>query len=163
MIFFFISLSTYLCYLILKYQRQLKIVQDNNFDIKSLGNYISKNPRDVFITPEILGFAIIIMALFVDAKIVGICMVGFYTLLFLAELRNFKKVKFNNDSIRTIMFVIILYVLVFLGFGLFNQYVSDSIWIYYAIVIGLSYLSLFVILILGYLGKLVTLVSSKKH
>ena len=153
MIFFFISLSTYLCYLILKYQRQLKILQDNNFDI-------TKNPRETFVTPEILGFVIIIMALFADAKIVGICMVGFYTLLFLAELRDFKKVNFNSDSIKTIIFIMILYVLLFLVFGLCNQYLSESIWICYAIVIGLSYLSSIVILILG---KLVTLVSSKKH
>ncbi|MCI9585017.1 MAG: hypothetical protein HFH45_00020 [Bacilli bacterium] len=160
MIFFFISLSTYLCYLILKYQRQLKILQDNNFDMKLFGDYITKNPRETFVTPEILGFVIIIMALFADAKIVGICMVGFYTLLFLAELRDFKKVNFNSDSIKTIIFIMILYVLLFLVFGLCNQYLSESIWICYAIVIGLSYLSSIVILILG---KLVTLVSSKKH
>ena len=88
MIFFFISLSTYLCYLILKYQRQLKILQDNNFDMKLFGDYITKNPRETFVTPEILGFVIIIMALFADAKIVGICMVGFYTLLFLGILKR---------------------------------------------------------------------------
>ncbi len=163
MIFFFISLSTYLCYLILKYQRQLKILQDNNFDMKLFGNYITKNPRETFVTPEILGIVIIIMALFADAKIVGICMVGFYTLLFLAELRDFKKVKFNSDSIKTIIFIMILYVLLFLVFGLCNHYVLDSIWIYYAIVIGLSYLSPFVIMLFGFLGRLVTLVSSKKH
>ena len=160
MIFFFISLSTYLCYLILKYQRQLGEFQDCKCDMKQYGSHIVKNPRETFVTPEILGLVIIVMAVFADAKIVGICMVGFYTLLFLAELRNFKKVKLNSDSTKTIMFIVILYFLLFLGFGLCSYYVFDSVWLYYTIVIGLSYLSPLVILLLGRLG---TLVSSKKH
>lgn len=171
MIFFFISLSTYLCYLILKYQRQLKVVQDFKMDMKKYGNYVIKNPKETFLTPEILGIFIIVMALYSDAKIAGICMVVFYTLLFLAELRSFQKVKFNSDIIRIIMFIVILYVLLFLGF-IFNLFglnnsdlVYDNRWIYYASVIILSYLSTCIILLFGYLNKFVVKAFSKikKH
>ena len=110
MIFFFISLSTYLCYLVLKYQKGLALFKKENYAVKSYGKYLVKHPKEIFLTPEILSIIIIVVAINTDAKIAGICMVIFYMIMFLYELRKFdKKIKMDINIVRILIVTLIIY------------------------------------------------------
>ena len=98
MIFFFISLTTYFCYLILKYQKHLVLLNKDKFNIAKYSKDEVHNASN-FLTPEILALVVVIIAVNTDAKMAGISMVIFYTLLFLFELKFYKKeIKMNKPQ-----------------------------------------------------------------
>ena len=49
MIFFYISLSTYICFNIIKYKRIFSVLQKNKYDLKSYSKWLSKNSKEVFL------------------------------------------------------------------------------------------------------------------
>lgn len=175
MIFFFISLSTYFSYLILKYQRNLEVLQDSKFNIRNYLSYIKENPKRCFLTPELTGFILIVIALNSDAKVMGISMVIFYTLMYLYELKGFKKhIKLDVDIIRTILIMLVIYILVFIMFVLdFNNSQSefliyDNRYLYYIVMVMMSYFSFVFILISGFINNVIKkimekLFKTKKH
>ena len=161
MIYFFISLTTYFCYLIIKYQKHLCLINKDKFNLSKYNQDVMKNATHNFLTPEILGLIIVIIAVNTDAKMAGISMVVFYTLLFLYELKGYKKeIKLTKDIIRTIIFIAIIYLILFACFII--DYVSiqndfllyDHRWIYYTLVIIAGYLSPFITLLAGLLNNL---------
>ncbi len=170
MIFFFISLSTYFCYLILKSQKTLKVLEKEKFKIGRSFKEITKNFKKVFLTPELLGIVLIIIAFNMNAKIMGICMVIFYTAMFLYEFRGYKRtIKFNSDVIVTSVIVLMIYVLLGICFTLdYNSvqddfFIYDNSWLYYIIMILLSYFNCFVVLISGLINKAIMLVIRKRN
>jgi len=167
-IFFFISLSTYFCYLVLKYQKNLEVLQSNKFNMKNYLSCIKENSKKWFLTPELTGFILIVIALNADAKVMGICMVIFYTLMYLYELKGFKKhIKLNADIIRTILITLVIYILVFIMFILdFNKSQSefliyDNRYLYYIIMIIMSYFSFIVVLLSGFVNNVIIKITRK--
>ncbi len=151
MIFFFISLSTYFCFLVLKYRKILLELNKQKFDLKKNGTYIIKHAKEIFLTSELFGFILLIVVFNVDAKVMGICTVIFYTLMFLYELKNKKdKLKINKKIIVTAVTILIIYLLVSLGFcldyyNLQNDFlIFDHTWLYYIIVILMAELAYFI-------------------
>ena len=61
MIFFYISLSTYICFNIIKYKKVLLSLQQNKYNIKDYGNWIFKNYKQTFINKEILAIILLIL------------------------------------------------------------------------------------------------------
>ncbi len=168
MIFFFVSLSTYFCYLILKYQKHLGLLQEKKFNLAGYYNNIVKNLKREFLTPEILAIVMIVIVLNTDAKITGISMIIFYILMFLYEIRNFKTInKKNPNMIRTIIFIVIINLLVLIGFIIDNSRIYNNflfynhIWIYYIIMIILCYLSSGITLLAGLLNNITDLIYKK--
>lgn len=162
MIFFFISLSTYLCYLILKYQKGLALFKREKYVVKDYGKYLLKHPKEIFLTPEVLALIVIALAINTDAKIAGISMVVFYMIMFLYELKIFdKKVKLDINMIRILTIVLLIYIGLSIWFVVdYNALQSgflifDHRWIYYIIVIILGYFSYFVILLGGLFNRLI--------
>ena len=169
MIFFFISLSTYLCYLVLKYQKGLALFKKENYAVKSYGKYLVKHPKEIFLTPEILNIIIIVVAINTDVKIAGICMVIFYMIMFLYELRKFdKKIKMDINIVRILIVTLIIYIALSIWFVLdYNALQNDLLifdhrWIYYVIVILLGYFSYFVIWFGGLFNALIVKLLPKK-
>jgi len=83
MIFFFISLSTYFCYLVLKSFNTLELLQKEKFNVTKSFNWIKENYKKIFLTSELLVIILIVISFNADAKAMGICMVVFYMFMFL--------------------------------------------------------------------------------
>ena len=160
MIFFFISLSTYFCYLILKYRKGLKALQENKFKVKDFGKWIFKNAKKTLFIPELFAVGIIAISIYTDAKITGIFMVVFYMLLFLYELKiKDGNIKLESKGKRVVITACLIYLLVFIALCWIDIILQNKIlffdykWIFYLIVIVMSYLSYFVILISAIINK----------
>ncbi len=154
MIFFFISLSTYFCYLILKSFDTLELLQKEKFNVAKSFKLIKQNSKKVFLTPEILGTLLIILAFNVDAKAMGICMVVFYMFMFLYKIKDYNgKLIFDKNVITTGIITLIIYILVITLCVWNNNIVStefllvDNRWIYYIIMVIMIYLNSFIVLI----------------
>lgn len=173
MIFFYVSLSTYIAFCILKYRKSLLALEKENYSTKKYTKWLSKNAKEIFITPELLLFILIIVALNADPKIIGICTVIAYTLLFLYELKTKKgQIKITKKHITRIIVIALIYIIVNIWFYL--DYISyhssalifDNTPLYYIIIIIMGYLSYFVVwlanVIVTPFGKLKTS-KKKKH
>lgn len=131
-------------------------MQKENFSIPKSFKWVTQNPRQIFMTPEILGIVLIIIAFNTNAKVMGICMVLFYMFMFLYELRGYKNmIKINSNIIRTIIITFIIYILLCVCFTL--NYMSlesdiliiDNRFIYYTIMIICAYFNCFMVLFAG--------------
>lgn len=154
MIFFIVSLSTYFCYLILKSINNLEILQKDKFNISKYFTWIKKNAKRIFLSPEIIGIILIVLAFNIDAKAMGICMIVFYMMMFLLVLKDDdKKIKFDGNLIRSGVITLIIYILIILGCVWNNSLVQsefilvDNRWIYYIVMIIAIYLNVFIVLI----------------
>lgn len=168
MIFFFISLSTYLCYLILKTGKSLAILEHEKFSVVKSFQWILKNPKKVFLNFELLAFILIVIALNSEAKVMGICMIIFYIFMFLWMFNGYKKMpKFNSDMVRTGIITFILYILIIVGCMLvYNQsqqefLIYDDRWLYYIIVILAMYFNCFIVLISALFNNVIRFVIGK--
>lgn len=135
MIPFYISLSTYICFCILKFRRSIMALEDSNYNLKK---YLGSNS---LVNLELCLIILIIIVMNADILVSGICTVIFYCTLFLFELRN-KKGKFNLNlkNILIICFILIFYVLMFILFNFFGDTA-----LYYLIIILMGYLSYFAV------------------
>ena len=96
MIFFYISLSTYICFNIIKYKRIFSVLQKNKYDLKSYSKWLSKNSKEVFLNKELLFIIIIVIALNFNLKVIGVSTVILYTILFLLDYKKKNKVKVDK-------------------------------------------------------------------
>lgn len=156
MIFFCISLSTYLCYWVLKTGKNLEVLEHEKFNISKGFRWVVKNPKKVFLTPELLALILIVISLNSDAKVMGICMVIFYMFMFLWMFKGYKKMpKLNGNMIRTGVITLILYILVvvwcILNYNFLQQgvLIYDDRWLYYIVMILAMYFNYFIVLIAG--------------
>lgn len=168
MIFFFISLSTYFCYLILKYRQGLMALENEKYDLKKYSKWIIKNGKENFLTLELLAIILIIIAFNFDAKVMGVSMVIFYTFTYLFTLRKQEgKFKFKAPNVRISIISIIIYALILGLFCLDYQYLQsgdllfDHSKFYYIAVILLGYIAYFIILLSAFIDKPIELLIKK--
>ena len=93
MIFFYISLSTYLCFNIIKYKQILYHLKENKYNIKSYTKWLKKHIKEIFVNKEMLSIIAIIIALNFDLKVIGVTIVILYTVLFLLNYKKTNKLK----------------------------------------------------------------------
>ena len=85
MIFFYISLSTYLCFNIIKYKKIFSILQKNKYSLKSYSKWLGQNLKEIFANKELLSIILIIIACNFDLKVIGVSTVILYTIFFLVD------------------------------------------------------------------------------
>lgn len=170
MIFFYISLVTYFCFLILKARNGIVLFNNSKGDLKKYRQNVIKKGKELFLTPELLAIILVIIALNANEKITGICFVIFYMLLFLYFLRKSKdKFKLKKGNISLIVILVLFFVLVNVLFCVhYMSFQSDFLWfdtqwIYYIVSVVLGYLLYFIIWFCGIINKAVELVFHKKH
>ena len=165
MIFFYISLSTYICFNIIKYKNNLYTLQKNKYDIKKYGQWIFKNYKQTFLNKELLSIVLIIIAFNFNLKIIGVSTVIFYTIMFLLDYKKKVKLKIDKPMINKI----VLLILVFIGLNIwfildymsyhYADIIFDNTAFYYIILVLFSYFSHFVV----WLINLITKPLDKKH
>lgn len=165
MIFFYISLSTYICFNIIKYKNTLYTLQKNKYDIKKYGQWIFKNYNQTFLNKELLSIILIIITFNFNLKIIGVSTVIFYTIMFLLDYKKKVKLKIDKPMINKI----VLLILVFIGLNIWFilDYISyhyadiifDNTAFYYIILVLFSYFSYLVV----WLINLITKPFDKKH
>ncbi len=151
MIFFYISLSTYICFNIIKYKKVFSVLQKNKYDLKSYSKWLSKHLKEVFLTKELSFIILIIIALNFNLKVIGVSTVILYTILFLLDYKKKNKVKIDKKLITRIVILALMYLGLNLWFILdyisyhYADIIFDNTAFYYIIVVILSYLSYFII------------------
>ncbi len=160
MIYFYVSLSTYICFCIIKYRESLHYLQKDKYDTKKYGNRISKDFKNIFITPELLSLVLIIVSLNFNIKVLGICTIIIYMLLFLYKLKNKNKdLKIDKKIKLRIVITLLIYVILNIWFCIDYKLrhgagiIFDNTALYYIILIIVTYLSYIVIYIVNLIGK----------
>ncbi|MDD6323276.1 MAG: hypothetical protein PUA73_01550 [Bacilli bacterium] len=159
MIYFYISLSTYICFNILKYKETLKDLKENNYNIKKYTKYIVTNLKKLFLTPEILSLIIIVLAFKTNLKVIGVSTVTIYTILFLLNYKKKNKLKLDSKIITRIILIIVMYISLNIYF--IKDYMSyhyadiifDNTPFYYIILVCISYLSPVVVELINIISK----------
>lgn len=159
MIFFYISLSTYICFNIIKFKKALVNLQKCKYGIKKYGDWIFKNYTETFINKELLALILLVISLNFNIKILGVATVIFYTLMFLLEYKKKTKLKIN----RQITLRIIITILIFLGVNIWFivDYISyhyadiifDNTAFYYIVLILMSYFAYIIVFITNIIAK----------
>lgn len=151
MIFFYISLSTYIFYSMIKYRKTLSSLQECKYNIKKYSKWIFKNYKQVFLNKELLSIILLIITLKFNLKVIGVSTVVFYTLMFLLEYK--KKINLKVD--KQMMIRIVITLLIFLGVNIwfivdylsyhYADIIFDNTAFYYIVLILMSYFSYFVV------------------
>lgn len=159
-IFFYISLSTYICYQILKYRKSLIILENKKYNPKEYWKYIKENPKEIFLTKELLAIILIIISVNADAKITGISAVILYMILSLNLIRKKEgKLKITKALAPIIAFIIVFYIIIITlcSIDYYNAQnaflIFDRTWIYYIAMVLISYFEDIILLIFTYLTK----------
>ncbi len=151
MIFFYISLSTYICFNIIKYKKIFSELQKNKYNFKSYNKWISKNIKEILINKELLSIILIIIAVNFNLKVIGVSAVILYTILFLFNYKNKNKIKVEKKLITRLIILALLYIGLNIYFILdyiafhYADIVLDNTASYYIILAIISYFSYFVI------------------
>lgn len=156
MIYFYISIITYLCYCIIKYRESLYYLAKDKYDNKKYIKRIIKDYKTIFVTPELLSLGLILLSLFNNIKVLEICMLITYTVLFLYKLKtNNKKIKKEKRLIIRSIIILIIYLLLNSWFYIDNKFNYDNniSSLYYIILIIITYLSYFVVYIANIITK----------
>ncbi len=170
MIFFYISLITYFCFLILKGRNGLILLNNNKGNLKKYRYTVIKKGKELFLTPELLGIILIVIALNANEKITGISFVIFYMFLFLYLLRKSKaKFKLKKGNIRLIIIIALLFI--FINILFYLHYMSfqsdfllfDTEWMYYIASVILGYLLYFIIWFCGLINRAIEIIFYRKH
>lgn len=171
MIFFYISLITYLSYNILKYRSLLISLDEENYNTIKYNKRILKDKKKLLIGPELfLALIIIILCITFNIKVIEISMILAYMILFLYALKNKKgKIKFNRKNKIIIIFLLIIYILLNIWFILDyasyhdpNNFIFENSPLYYIILIVMSYLSPYIILVVNLLTKKLSTKKARK-
>ena len=151
MIFFFISLVTYFCFIILKSRKALLILEKDKYDLKKFKKWIFT--KENFVTLELLSIFLIVISIYHDDNVTGICTLILYMFLSLLFIKNIKeKFKLSKKSIKIIVPAAAIYLITFgliITDYLLTQtgYIMHShITIYYLIVIIIGYINYIIIL-----------------
>lgn len=161
-IFFFISLVTYICYIGFKCSNGLIELKTLNYNSKKYFDYIKKNAKKLFITPELLFILFLIIAANANEKITGISMIIIYMFLSLyLILTKKKKLTIGKTIIPIVICIVILYLLLFC-FIAYDYYITHSSFliydyrfIYYFLVILMGYFVYYIILISNIIVNLI--------
>ena len=170
MIFFYISLSTYICFNIIKYKQVLFSLKENKYNIKNYGKWIFQNPKQTFLNKELFAIILIVIALNFNLKIIGVCTVIFYTAMFLLDFKKKNKFKLNNQMIIRLIIIALIYLGVNIWFIIdymsyhYADIIFDNTAFYYIVLILMSYFSYFIVWISNLIAKpFDKLLKTKKH
>jgi len=154
MLFLLISLVTYFTFLILKGRKALIILDKDKYNIKKKKKDIINKQN--FLTPELLGVLLIIVAFFFNSKITYICTIIFYMFLSLLEIKNMNnKFKFNKQNIKIIIITSVIYLIIFAIMSIdYYNYVKGMITydrtnFYYPIIFIIGYILYFIIYLIA--------------
>ncbi len=160
MIYFYVSLMTYMCYCIIKYRESLYYLEKSKYDNKKYGQIISKNISKILINPELLFIILIIIAFNLDIKVLEISTIITYMILFIYKLKtNNKDLKITKQTTIRVIGILTIYLLLNIWFCIdYNHYHSaeiifDNTPLYYIILYIVTYLSYFIVYIINMLLK----------
>ena len=171
MIFFYISLITYLSYTILKYRSLLILLEDENFNDLKYNKKILKNKKRLFLGPELfISLILIVISLTFNIMVIEICVILAYMILFLYALKSKKdKLKITKKHIIRIILLTLIYLLLNVWFCLDyasyhnpNGLIFENSPLYYIILIAISYLSPYILLIANIVTKAFGRIFKKK-
>lgn len=151
MIFFYISLSTYICFNVIKYKKVLLALQQNKYNIKDYGKWIFKNSKQTFINKEILAIILLIITLNFNLKVIGVCTIIFYTIMFLLDFKKKHKIKLDNQMITRLIVIALIYIGVNVWFVAdyisyhYADIIFDNTAFYYIVLILMSYFSYLIV------------------
>lgn len=160
MTYFYISLVTYICYCIIKYREGLYYLKKDKFDTKKYLKGIKDNSKKIFLNLEALALILIIVSIHFDIKVIGICTVITYMILFLYKLKKDNK-QIKTDKKITTRFIVILIIYLLINVWFILDYISyhseglhfENSPLYYIILVLLGYLSCFVVLLANAFSK----------
>ena len=167
MIYFAISLVTFLGYTILKYLNGLSKASKTKFNLQKYFKEITK--KENFLTFELLGLIIIILAFNANAKVTEIGTLILYGFLFIRMIKGFEnKISFDRKSKLISLLILVIYttVLVLISMNAlrfeydFNIY--ENYGYYYSILIIMTYFIYYIIYVLLWLVNLFVKTKKKK-
>ena len=171
MIFFYISLITYLSYTILKYRSLLILLEDENFNDLKYNKKILKNKKRLFFGPELfISLILIVISLTFNIMVIEICVILAYMILFLYALKSKKdKLKITKKHIIRIILLTLIYLLLNVWFCLDyasyhnpNGLIFENSPLYYIILIAMSYLSPYILFVVNFITKAFGRIFKKK-
>jgi hypothetical protein len=164
--FLIISLTTFYIYGLLKLIRNIDILEKNKFKTKDYIKSIFKCKK--FLLFELLFVFLILIAIFTNEKVTGICTIIFYMILALISLKNKPKFKFKANHVRILIMTIILFLVANIPVFM-DSYHSESMvltynpsFIYYGILYVQMYLLFFFVIISNLINNIFTKKSSKR-
>lgn len=132
----------------------------DKYDTREYAARIKKNYKSIFINAELFSFLLIIVALNFNVKILGICTIIVYMLLFLYKLKtNNKTLKIDKRIRIRIIGILFIYLTINIWFYMdYNSYHSaaiifDNTPFYYIILITITYLSYFIVYLVNIISK----------
>ena len=148
MIYFYISLLTYMCFCIIKYRDALHYLEKAKYDSSKYIKEIKKDFNKIFINPELVILILIIIALNCDIKVLGISTIIIYMFLFLYKLKtNNQDLKITKKTKTRIIGILLIYLALNIWFCIdYNDYHSaeiifDNTALYYIILNIITYMS----------------------
>ncbi len=159
MIFFYISLSTYICFNIIKYKKVFAALKENKYNIKTYGAWLFKNYKQTLLNKELLTIILIVISLYFNLKVIGVATVVFYMLLFLLDYKKKTKLKRDKQLITRIVITILIYIGLNAYFIVdyisyhYADIVFDNTAFYYIILVLISYFSYFVVWIANLIAR----------
>lgn len=158
MVYFYVSLVSYFCNLILKYNFALGKLIESKFNLKKYNKWVSSNK---LFNLELISLIVIVCAFNFNNKCAEITMLAIYMILFLFNLRkNTTKIKCDKKVILFIVLNIIFWLFVLLGFYFDWHrldkliYSYDNTRFYYLILIILSFFVNYIVMIMGFIVNL---------
>lgn len=171
MIFFYISLITYLSYNILKYRSLLISLEAENFNALKYNKRILNDKKRLFLGPELfIALILIVISLTFNIKVIEICVILSYMILFLYALKTKKdKLKITKKHIIRIILLVLIYLLLNVWFCLDyasyhnpNGLIFENSPLYYIILIAMSYLSPYILFVVNFITKVFGRIFKKK-
>ena len=156
MIYFYVSLITYICYCMIKYRESLYYLIKDKYDNKKYKKRICKEYRNIFITPELLTLFLIPISLLLNIKVLEICMIIIYALLFLNKLKtNNKEIKKEKKLTIRKVIIILIYIMLNIWFYIDykTNYGEERTLIYYTVLALTTYLSYIIVYIVNIISK----------
>lgn len=157
MIFFYVSLITYIIYTALKYQDALILLQKTKYNTEKYKKSLNKK---LFINKELIIIPLIIIAINLDLKTIEISTIVAYMILSIIKLKEKNKLKIEKKLITRVIPILIIFILLNIWFILdYKSYhnvkglIFDNSAMYYILLYLFTYISYIITLIINIIVK----------
>lgn len=157
MIFFYVSLITYIIYTALKYQDALILLQKTKYNTEKYKKSLNKK---LFINKELIIIPLIIIAINLDLKTIEISTIVAYMILSIIKLKEKNKLKIEKKLINRVIPILIIFILLNIWFILdYKSYhnvkglIFDNSAMYYILLYLFTYSSYIITLIINIIVK----------
>ena len=112
-----------------------------------------------FLNKELLSIILLIITFNFNLKVIGVCTVIFYTLMFLLDFKKKIKIKINNQMIARIIAIVVIFIGLNIWFVLdymsyhYADIIFDNTAFYYIVLIMMSYFAYIVVWIANLIVK----------